>query len=88
MAANRSRSTRKGRLSKAELKAYETRRAEERRRLALQTSREEEQPRSETITYSVTRDDEFGVIQSDLVRLGWIVGILAVLLAAATILLS
>jgi hypothetical protein len=89
MASNRSSSRRRPRLSKAEIKAYESRRAAERRRLALRQQEEAEQAVSQDSTaYSITRDDEYGVIKSDLVRLGWIVLVLVISLAVATLILS
>ncbi|MEZ4520952.1 MAG: hypothetical protein R3A46_04800 [Thermomicrobiales bacterium] len=88
MSSNRTDSRRKSRLSRAEIKAYESRRAEERRRLALHQEKEVESNKSDSTAYVMTRDDEFGVIKSDLLRLGWIVGILVVLLIAATLMLS
>ncbi len=88
MSSNRSNTRRRTRLSRAEIKAYEARRAEERRRLALHTDDEEHQARLESTGYSMARDDEFEVIKSDLVRLGWIVGVLALLLVGATLVLS
>lgn len=88
MSSNRSNTRRRSRLSRAEIKAYEARRAEERRRLALHTEEEERESTQSFTAYSMSRDDEFEVIKSDLVRLGWIVGILAILLAGATVILS
>ncbi len=88
MSSNRSNPRRRSRLSRAEIKAYEARRAEERRRLALHTEDEGHEDRPESTGYSIARDDEFDVIKSDLVRLGWIVGVLTVLLAGATLILS
>ncbi len=88
MSANKSTSRRRSRLSRAEIKAYEARRAEERRRLALQTNDEEVAARPDSTGYTMTRDDEFSVIKSDLVRLTWIVGILLAMLAGATVILS
>ena len=76
------------RLSRAEIKAYEARRAEERRRLALHTEDDEHKDRQDSTAYSMARDDEFDVIKSDLVRLGWIVGVLTLMLAGATFVLS
>lgn len=89
MASNRSSSRRRPRLSKAEIKAYESRRAAERRRLALRQEEEAEQVvQQDSTAYSMTRDDEYGVIKSDLVRLGWIVLVLTVSLGVATLILS
>jgi len=91
MASNRSSSRRRPRLSKAEIKAYESRRAAERRRLALRQEEEAEQAVSQvqdSTAYSITRDDEYGVIKSDLVRLGWIVLVLVISLGVATLILS
>lgn len=89
MSSNRSNIRRRSRLSRAEIKAYEARRAEERRRLALQTGDDKERvERQESTAYSMARDDEYGVIKSDLVRLGWIVGVLTLILVGATFMLG
>lgn len=88
MSSNRSNTKRRSRLSRAEIKAYEARRAEERRRLALHTDDETQESRSDSTAYTMARDDEFDVIKSDLIRLTWIVGVLLVMLAGATIILS
>ncbi len=89
MANDRRASQQRRKLSRAELKAYESRRAAERRRLAIQTATSQgEDGAPIEHSYSITRDDEYGVIKSDLVRLGWIVGILFVLLAIATVFLA
>lgn len=90
MASNRSSSKRRSRLSKAEIKAYESRRAAERRRLALRQQEEEVEQAGyqDSTAYLMTRDDEYGVIKSDLVRLGWIVLVLAISLGVATVILS
>ncbi len=75
------------RLSRAEIKAYEARRAAERARIsssAPSDSHEAESSEALQHSYSMTRDDEFLVIKSDLIRLLWIVGVLLVVLVAAS----
>ncbi|MFW6074141.1 MAG: hypothetical protein ACOC9Y_01000 [Chloroflexota bacterium] len=84
----------KRRLTRAELKAYEARRAAERQRIANRTEDVEikmspeiaANPVDDT-SYTMTRNEEFQVIQADLMRLGVIVAILLVMLVAATIVL-
>jgi hypothetical protein len=90
MASNSSGSRRRSRLSRAEVKAYEARRAAERRRLSLHDTDAERSDTASPIahSYSITRDDEFAVIRADLIRLGWIVGVLLVALAIATVFLA
>lgn len=90
MSSNRTSNRRRSRLSRAEIKAYESRRAEERRRLALHSEDKEDERdnRVDSTTYYMARDDEFDVIKSDLIRLSWIVGVLLVMLAGATVILS
>ena len=88
MASRRADTKKRAKLSRAEIKAYEARRAEERRRLALHAEDEDIQGRADSTAYSIARDDEFEVIKSDLVRLGWIVGVLVLLLVGATIVLA
>lgn len=90
MANNPGGTRKRGRLSRAEIKAYESRRAAERRRLALHDAESDSADSSTPIvhSYTITRDDEYAVIKSDLVRLGWIVGVLAFLLVVATLLLA
>ena len=81
----------RSKLSRAELKAYEARRAAERRRIASATATENvATPVSATTehSYTLSRDEEFSVIRSDLKRMGMVVAVLAVLLLAATIILS
>ena len=85
MSSRRADARKRTRLSRAEIKAYEARRAEERRRLALHAEDEDAEDRPDSTAYSIARDDEFEVIKSDLVRLGWIVGVLMLLLVGATI---
>jgi hypothetical protein len=86
MSSRRKEIRQRNKLSRAEIKAYEARRAEERRRLALHEA-DDEPEISGSMAYTISRDDEYAVIKSDLVRLGWIVGILLALLVVATILL-
>ena len=88
MASRRADTRKRAKLSRAEIKAYEARRAEERRRLALHDEDEDTEDRPDSTAYSMARDDEFEVIKSDLVRLGWIVGVLVLLLVGATIVLA
>lgn len=79
-------------LSKAELKAYEARRAAERRRIATHTPSgdvvELDTPITVEHSYTLSRDEEFAVIRSDLKRLAVIVAILLVALVLATLLLA
>lgn len=84
--AAKSRSTRP--ISKAELKAYQKRRAEESRRIAIP------QAEGETVTnvlvrhaYTLSRDEEFAVIRSDLIRLLKILAFLFVVIIVATVFL-
>lgn len=84
----------KRKLTRAELKAYRSRREAERRRIAVEaaetvdTERPERRPASGSGTsYTMTRDDEFIVIRQDLMRLMVIVAVLLVLLVIATIVL-
>jgi hypothetical protein len=88
MANDRRATQQRRKLSRAELKAYESRRAAERRRLAVQTAAAQDDDSPIEHSYSITRDDEYGVIKGDLIRLGWIVGILLVILAIATVFLA
>lgn len=87
--ANRTR-TRKD-LSKADLKAYESRRAAERRRIGtgggnpLQASEPARVPQEHS--FAMTRDEEFIVIKSDLVRMLTILAVLAVALVVLTLVL-
>jgi hypothetical protein len=75
-------------ISKAELKAYQTRRAEEGQRIAV-PSAQNEAVTSAVVrhAYTMTRDEEYAVIRSDLRRLLIIVGILLAFLVVATVLL-
>lgn len=79
-------------LSKADLKAYESRRASERKRVTA----ESEAAEARTVrvpevasqhTLDLTRDQEFRIIRSDLIRLLYIMGILTVALAVITVIL-
>ncbi|HLT18529.1 MAG TPA: hypothetical protein VKZ96_03650 [Thermomicrobiales bacterium] len=88
MANERGGAQRRRKLSRAEIKAYEARRAAERRRLALQSADVERDDAPITHSYTMTRDDEYAVIRSDLIRLGWVCLVLAVLLAIATFFLA
>lgn len=87
-------STRKPRsrrnLSKAELKAYESRRADERMRIGANTGGEADVAVLITPTehtFEITRDEEFAVIRADLKRLLIILAFIAVLMIALTIIL-
>lgn len=94
--SEKSKSTTTGRkLSRAELKAYRSRREAERRRIAAAQAEVQEQATkpqrpiasgSDT-SYMMTRDEEFMVIRQDLYRLLIIVAVLLVLLAVATVIL-
>jgi cobalamin biosynthesis Mg chelatase CobN len=82
----------KPKVSRAEIKAYESRRAEERRRLMNAAAQPEPSAehaqayaRSIEITYEMTRDEEFAVIRGDLIRLLMIVAVLFVVLAGLTV---
>lgn len=88
MANERGGAQRRRKLSRAEIKAYEARRAAERRRLALQRAEAAAAEAPITHSYTMTRDDEYAVIRSDLIRLGWICAVLVVLLVIATIVLN
>lgn len=84
----------KRRLTRAELKAYESRRAAERQRIAARSDHVEIDMNPRLLgddivdtSYTMTRNDEFEVIRADLLRLGVIVVLLLVLLVAATVVL-
>lgn len=84
----------KRKLTRAELKAYESRRAAERQRIAARRDEVEihvgPQLLSDDVvdtSYTMTRNDEFEVISADLKRLGMVVALLLILLVAATIFL-
>ena len=92
MSSRPNRQRQRRQLSRAELKAYESRRAAERRRISAGDSTDAEAqaligPNTAELTYEMTRDEEFAVIRSDLMRLLVIVGILLALLLAFTIVL-
>jgi hypothetical protein len=82
-------------LSKAEIKAYEARRAAEGRRALIVPEAASNAPAAggATITrggrrgYTLTRDEEYVIIRSDLRRLLFILAVLAVVLVACTLLL-
>ncbi len=73
--------------SKAEIKAYEARRAAERARVAHRTA---DNDAGEVVvttadhTYVMSRDDEYAVVREDLIRLGIIVAVLLAVLIAMT----
>lgn len=77
-------------LSRAELKAYEARRADERKRIGTERANE---TAVATVaapvehTYAISRDDEFAVIKSDLLRLLVILVVILVILAVLTLIL-
>lgn len=92
MSSRPTRNRQRRQLSRAELKAYEARRAAERRRVSATGAGEADalaalHPEPAELTYALTRDEEFAVIRSDLMRLLVIVAILLVLLAGFTIVL-
>ena len=78
-------------LSKADLKAYEARRADERKRIG--TANTVAEPTVTPViahvehTYAISRDDEFAVIKADLMRLLVILGLIAVIMAVLTVVL-
>lgn len=78
-------------LSRADLKAYEARRADEQKRIGSTTTHAEPSPAPVIAhvehTYAISRDDEFAVIKADLMRLMVILGIIAVIMAILTIVL-
>jgi len=74
--------------SKAELKAYEARRAEEVRRGPVGVATDAAPGSvSSRRTYALSRDEEYAIIRSDLRRLLMILVVLAVVLLIATIVL-
>lgn len=81
-------------LSKAEIKAYEARRAAESRRALVTTDVSAATAggstpavRSTRRGYAMTRDEEYVIIRSDLRRLLFILAVLAVVLVVCTLLL-
>ena len=86
-------STRKPRsrkdLSRADLKAYEARRADEQRRIGTANAAQQAAAITAPIehSYELSRDEEFTVIKSDLIRLAIILAVIAVLLVILTIML-
>lgn len=92
MSGRTTRSRDRSKLSRAELKAYEARRAAERRRIAAHHASDEVVELGTSLgvehSYTMSRDEEFDVIRSDLKRLGIIVAILIVALIAATVVLG
>lgn len=93
MSSKPARNRQRRQLSRAELKAYEARRAAERRRISAATAGADAEAASilhsehAELTYEMTRDEEFVVIRSDLRRLLMIVVILLAMLVMFTILL-
>lgn len=92
MSGRTTRSRDRSKLSRAELKAYEARRAAERRRISTHAATGEVVEGPTTLSaehsYTMSRDEEFAVIRSDLKRLGIIVAILVAMLVAATVVLG
>ncbi len=80
-------------LTRAELQAYEARRADERKRVGASqdgdaTAAVAVAPRQQfEHTYELSRDDEFTVIRSDLIRLLIVMAIITALLVVATFVL-
>lgn len=78
-------------LSKADLKAYESRRAAERKRISTVSPKAlaPTDPAHVSVehSFSMSRDDEYSVIKADLVRLLIIVAALLVALVVLTIIL-
>ena len=79
-------------LSKAELKAYEARRADERNRIGTARADQAEviapvMPSVEH-SYALSRDEEFAVIKSDLMRLIVILAVIAVIMVVLTFVLN
>lgn len=76
-------------LSRAELKAYEARRADERRRIGTANAAQQTAAVVAPVehSYQMSRDEEFTVIKSDLIRLGIILAVIAVLLLILTFVL-
>lgn len=79
-------------LSKADLKAYESRRAAERKRVRDETTDAQVQAAARPAvstqqSFELTRDEEFRVIRSDLIRLLYIMAILTVALGVLTVIL-
>lgn len=78
-------------LSRAELKAYEARRAAERRRIPSTPAAEAEPAKTVHVptehSFAISRDAEFAIIRSDLQRLLIILAVLAVALVVITIIL-
>lgn len=76
-------------LSRADLKAYEARRADEQRRIG--TAQAAQQAATVVVpvehSYALSRDEEFAVIKSDLIRLAIILAVIAVLLVVLTVVL-
>ena len=73
-------------ISRAELKAYEARRAAEVRRVPVAGSATVESAPTRR-SYVLSRDEEYAIIRSDMRRLLTILAILVVVLVAATIVL-
>jgi hypothetical protein len=73
------------RFSRAELKAYEARRAEEVRRVPITSTSADGAPVRRS--YLLTRDEEYAIIRSDLRRLLMILAVLLVLLVVAAVIL-
>jgi hypothetical protein len=93
MSSRPTRNRQRRQLSRAELKAYEARRAAERRRVSAATAGADAEAAAilhadqAELTYEMTRDEEFAVIRSDLRRLLIIVAVLVAMLVVFTIIL-
>lgn len=91
MSSKSSRQKTRKQLSKADLKAYESRRAAERRRISAAAGNTvaPTEPVNLTVEHSfeLARNQEYAVIKSDLIRLVIILAILVVALIAVTFVL-
>lgn len=94
MSSKSTRNRQRRKLTRAEIKAYQSRRAAERQRIS--TSIDQPQSGAEgrdtrvplaNTSYSMTRDEEFAVIKADLMRLLVITAVLVVILIGATVVL-
>jgi hypothetical protein len=78
-------------LSRAELKAYEARRADERKRIGTATAGNVESGKPVSVqaehSFAMNRDEEFTVIKADLYRLLIILAAISVIMIALTFVL-
>lgn len=76
-------------LSRADLKAYEARRADEQRRIGTASAAQQAATVVAPIehSYELSRDEEFSVIKADLMRLAIILAVITVLLVLLTFVL-